>query len=135
MQAVDTSSPPDISAPPQSRQRIESDHFRVKRPMPRVGGFSPSAQHNERSEGSKPCCGYGKGLTLPARGRCASRTRCYRSVSVSQGLIKPEKRAGLAPRAVSSEFAISPDGDYVIVTVVIVQALKLPCYNSLRMMT
>src|SRR5690348_11382568 len=28
------------------RQGIESDHFRVKRPMPRIGGFSPSTRRD-----------------------------------------------------------------------------------------
>ena len=44
--------------------------------------FNPSTRHDERSGGSRPCCGCGRASASGAPGRCASRTGCCRSVSV-----------------------------------------------------
>src|SRR3954454_610952 len=78
------------------QQGIESDHFRVKRPMPRVGCFQAFHTRGVRSRASKPCCGCARASALPAAGRCASRTGCSQSVSVSQRLTKCETGVGPA---------------------------------------
>jgi transposase-like protein len=79
------------------QQGIASDHFRVKRPMPRIGGFQSFQTARRMIRGSRPCYGCGRDSTLPAHGRCASRISCSRSVSVSRRLTKPEKTAGSFP--------------------------------------
>ena len=63
------------------QQRIESDHFRVKRPMPRVGAFARSTRPGARSAASKPCCGCAKASASPVPGQSASRTACSGSAS------------------------------------------------------
>src|SRR4051812_2246403 len=82
------------------QQGIESDHFRVKQPMPRVGCFQ--AFHTAAAYGSrglKGCCGCARASALQVPGRCASRTDCSQSVSVSQRLIKCETRAATGRRS------------------------------------
>jgi hypothetical protein len=39
------------------QQGIESDHFRMKTNMPKIGGFNPSTLRGERSRASRRCCG------------------------------------------------------------------------------
>jgi hypothetical protein len=39
------------------QQGIESDHFRMKKNMPKIGGFNPSTLRGERSRASRRCCG------------------------------------------------------------------------------
>jgi transposase, IS6 family len=65
------------------QQRIESDHFRVKRPMPRIGGFQSFRTARRTIRGFEACCGCAKGSALPVRGQCRSRTGCSRSALVS----------------------------------------------------
>jgi len=48
----------------------------------------PSTQPGVRSRALKPCCGCARALALRVPGRCANRTGCSRSVSVSQRLTK-----------------------------------------------
>ena len=74
--------------------------------------FSPSTRPGVRSGGSRPYCGCAKGSGLRARGRCASRTGCCRSVSVSRRLIKPETRAVLAYRAAYARICDKPPTRY-----------------------
>ena len=74
--------------------------------------FSPSTRHDVRSGGSRPYCGCAKDSGLRARGRCASRTSCCRSVSVSRRLIKPEMRAVLAYRAAYARICDKPPTRY-----------------------
>src|SRR3954466_851822 len=50
--------------------------------------FRPSTQRDGPSRASKPCCGCARALALRVPGRCASRTGCSRSASVSRRLIK-----------------------------------------------
>jgi hypothetical protein len=50
----------------------------------------PSTRRGVRSKGLKRCCGCVRASALPAAGRCASRTDCSQSVSVSQRLTKCE---------------------------------------------
>ncbi len=56
----------------------------------------PSTQRDGPSRGLKRCCGCARALALPAAGRCASRTACSQSVSVSQRLTKCETGVGPA---------------------------------------
>ena len=81
------------------QQGIESDHFRVKRPMPRIGGFQSFRTARRTIRGSKRYCGGGRGSASRVPGRYASRTGCYRSVSVFRRFTKHETGAGIIPRA------------------------------------
>ncbi len=62
------------------QQGIESDHFRVKRAMPRVGGFRSFATARRTICGFEAMLWLRKGFGLPARGPCASRTGCSGSI-------------------------------------------------------
>ena len=77
------------------QQGIESDHFRVKRPMPQIDYFQASTRRGGRSRALRRCCGCAKVLALRAPGRCASRTGCSRSASVFRRLTK--RKTGAAP--------------------------------------
>src|SRR4051812_15814994 len=72
------------------QQGIESDHFRVSGPCRGWAASRPSTRRGVRSRGLKRCRGCARASALPAAGRCASRTGCSQSVSVSQ-------RHGFAP--------------------------------------
>jgi IS6 family transposase len=78
------------------QQGIESDHFRVKRPMPRIGGFQSFHTAGAPSRASRPCCGCARASALPAPGRSASRTISLRPASDFKKLMKSENRAGPA---------------------------------------
>jgi transposase, IS6 family len=84
------------------QQGIESDHFQVKRTCRGSGAFSPSARRGARSRASRRCCGCARASALRARGRCASRTGCSRSVSVFRRLTKCETGAGTAHPAANT---------------------------------
>src|SRR4051812_39046171 len=62
------------------QQGIESDHFGSRGRCRGSAAFSPSARHDERSGGSKPCCSCERDSGLWVHGRCASRIGCCRSV-------------------------------------------------------
>ena len=79
------------------QQGIESDHFQVKRPMPRVGGFQTFPTAGARSRVSRRCCGCARALALRVPERCANRTSCSRSASVSQRLTRCETGVGPGP--------------------------------------
>src|SRR5215207_8588850 len=70
------------------QQGIESDHFRVKRPMPRIGCFQAFHTARRTIQGFEPCCGCARASGLWAPGRCANRTGCSRSASDFQRLTK-----------------------------------------------
>jgi IS6 family transposase len=78
------------------QQGIESDHFRVKRPMPRIGGFQSFHTAGAPSRASRPCCGCARASASLARGRSASRTISLRPASDFKKLMKSENRAGPA---------------------------------------
>ena len=44
------------------QQGIESDHFRLKKNMPRVGGFQSFNTAGGPFRGSRPCCGCARGF-------------------------------------------------------------------------
>ena len=79
------------------QQGIESDHFRVKRPMPRVGCFQAFPRPGAPSRASRRCCDCARASALRAPGRCASRTGYSRSASVFQRLTKCEIEARSRP--------------------------------------
>ncbi|ACL62705.1 Transposase and inactivated derivatives-like protein (plasmid) [Methylobacterium nodulans ORS 2060] len=90
------------------QQGIESDHFRVKRPMPRVGGFPPSPRPGGRSRASRPCCGCARASGLRGPGPCGSRTSCWRTASDFPSRTKRESGAEQALLRPEPEFATSP---------------------------
>jgi transposase, IS6 family len=59
------------------QQGIESDHFRVKKNMPQVGGSGRSARRGARSRASKPCCG-GLSQTLETAVKGVGSDRTFR---------------------------------------------------------
>src|SRR5436305_9309676 len=76
------------------QQRIESDHFRVKRPMPRIGGFQSFRTARWTIRGFEAMLWLRKGFKFAGAWTVCEQTSCYRFVSVSRRLIKPEKTAG-----------------------------------------
>src|SRR4051794_40119806 len=76
------------------QQGIESDHFRVKRPMPRVGCLQSFHTARRTIQGFEAMLWLRKGFGFA--GRCVSRTDCSQSVSVSQRLTKCETGVGPA---------------------------------------
>ena len=67
------------------QQGIESDHFRLKKNMPRIGGFQSFTTARRTIQASRPCCGSGRALALPARGPFASRTDARVLLRTSRG--------------------------------------------------
>src|SRR4051794_17891662 len=98
------------------QQGIESDHFRVKRPMPRVGCLQAFHTARRTIQGFERCCGCARALALPAAGRCASRTDCSQSVSVSQRLIKCETGVDAAYPAPCARVCDTPSKRAVTIT-------------------
>jgi len=58
------------------QQGIESDHFRVKKNMPRIGGSRASGRRGGPSKASRLCCGCARDSASRVPGRSASRTGC-----------------------------------------------------------
>ena len=55
---------------------VESDRFRVKRPMPRVGGFRSFNTPSEPPRASRPSYGCARASALPMRGPSESKAAC-----------------------------------------------------------
>ena len=91
------------------QQGIESDHFRVKRAMPRVGGFRSFATARRTICGFEAMLWLRKGFGLPARGPCASRTGCSGSASDFPSRTKHESGAVDALLRLTVGFATRPD--------------------------
>jgi transposase, IS6 family len=88
------------------QQGIESD--RVKRPMPRIGGFQSFHTARRTIRGFEAMLWLRKGLASRAPGRCASRTGCSRSVSDFRRLTKHETGAGSVHRAADARVCNQP---------------------------
>ena len=90
------------------QQGIESDHFRVKRPMPRIGGFQSFHTARRTIRGFEAMLWCAKDLPSQAPGRCASRTgsrALFRSSAASQ-IVKLESAQPIVRP--TPEFATSP---------------------------
>ena len=76
------------------QQVIESDHFRLKQMMPKVGCLRSfyGAAHDRGFRGAAVGCA--KASASPATGPSVARTTCLRSVSDRKRLTKPENRGG-----------------------------------------
>ena len=72
------------------QQGIESDHFRLQKNMPRVGGFGSFNTARHPSRASRPCCGCARVSASRAPGRSTSKTGCSGCASDFQSLTKHE---------------------------------------------
>jgi IS6 family transposase len=73
------------------QQGIESDHFHVKKNMPKVGGFRSFQTARKTIAGFEAMLWLKKGLTSPGSGPFANRTNCSPAVSDFKWLTKPEE--------------------------------------------
>lgn len=73
------------------QQGIESDHFRVKKNMPKIGGFQ-SFNTARRTTVSRRCSGCGRASAFPGPGQSTTRTIYLLGSSDSKRLTKHEYR-------------------------------------------
>ena len=67
------------------QQGIESDHFRVKKPMPWIGGFQSFHTARRTIQGSRRCCGCARGSALRALDGVRAEPAARGSASVFRG--------------------------------------------------
>src|SRR4051812_1908608 len=80
------------------QQGIESDHCRVKKNMPRIGGFQSFHTARRTIRGFEAMLWLRKGFDFAGAWRGESRTGCCRTVSVSRRLINPDSQMDWAGR-------------------------------------
>ena len=93
------------------QQGIESDHFHVKKNMPKIGGFRSLPTARRTIAGFEAMLWLKKGLALPGNGPFANRMICSPAASDFKWLIKPENQPLRWLPATLPKFATSPNKD------------------------